>query len=110
MPKTALDPLVVETSERLYGLSALIEMIYRATPEIELRERDELKQLAETEHWEYGDYTVGDQFLDVKFKHWLPKFAAYSIIVLLGSIVETQLLAYARRIGERAKSTFGVGP
>ena len=104
--KIRFDSLVTETSQRLYGLSALIELIYRATPEVELQERDALKQLAEHEKWEYGDYNVEGQFLDVKFKYWLPKFAAYSVIILLSSIVETQLLAYARRVGQRGECAF----
>jgi hypothetical protein len=106
MMKIRFDSLVTETSQRLYGLSSLIELIYRATPEVELQERDALKQLAEHENWEYGDYSVEGQFLDVKFKYWLPKFAAYSVIILLSSIVETQLLAYARREGERREYAF----
>jgi hypothetical protein len=104
--KIRFDPLVTETSQRLYGLSALIELVYRATPDVELQEREALKQLAERENWEEPDYSVENQFLDVKFKYWLPKFAAYSIIVLLSSTVETQLLAYARRVGQRKKAAF----
>jgi len=108
MVKIRFDPLVTETSQRLFGLSALIELVYRATPDVELQEREALKQLAEHENWEHGDYGVESQFLDVKFKYWLPKFAAYSIIVLLSSTVETQLLAYAKRVGQREKSAFNL--
>ncbi len=96
---------MAETSQRLYGLSALVELVYRATPEVELQEREALKQLANQENWDYGDYNVEDQFLDVKFRE-LPKLAAYSIIVSISSIVETQLLAYAKRVGQREKSAF----
>lgn len=106
MVRIRFDPLVTETSQRLYGVSALIELVYRATPDIELQERGALKQLAEHDNWEYGDYTVEDQFLDVKFKYWLPKLAAYSVLILLSSVVETQLLAYARKVGERKGSAF----
>jgi hypothetical protein len=81
-------------------------MIDRATPEMELHERDALKQVAEHENWDFGDYSAEDQFLDVKFGYWIPRLAHYSIVILLSSIVETQLLAYARRVGEREKSPF----
>jgi hypothetical protein len=104
--KIQFDPLVTETSQRLYGLGALIELIYRATPDVELQERDALKQLAEHENWDYGDYSVEAQFMDVKFRYWLPKSAAYSIIILLSSIVETQLFAFARWVGKREGSAF----
>jgi hypothetical protein len=36
------DPLVTETSQRLYGLNALVELVYRAPPEVELQGRDAL--------------------------------------------------------------------
>jgi hypothetical protein len=36
--KIQADPLVDETSQRLYGLNALVELIYRATPDVELQE------------------------------------------------------------------------
>lgn len=106
MVKIGFDPLVTETSQRLYGLSALIELIYEAIPDVELRERDALKQLAEHENWDFGDFSVEDQFLDVKFKYSLPRSAAYSIIILLSSTVETQLLAYARKVGQQKGSSF----
>ncbi|HEV2417772.1 MAG TPA: hypothetical protein VGX94_08215 [Terriglobia bacterium] len=105
MVKIRFDPLVTETSQRLYGLSALIELIYEAIPDVELRERDALKQLAEHENWDFGDFSVENQFLDVKFKYSLPRSAAYSIIILLSSTVETQLLAYARKVGKQKESS-----
>ena len=48
--KIRFDPLVAETSQRLYGLSALVELAYRATPEVEVQEREALKQLAKQEN------------------------------------------------------------
>jgi hypothetical protein len=104
MTTLRFDDLVTETSQRLYGLNALIELIDQATPGFELEERNALEQMAKLEDWEYGDYDVENQFLNIKFD-WLPRMAAYSIFILLSSIVETQLLAFARRIG-RGKSPF----
>jgi hypothetical protein len=98
--------LVTETSQRLYGLSALIEMIGLATPEVEIRERDALKELANEEKWDFSDFSVEDQSLDIKFGYWLPKLAHYSVIILLSSLVETQLLGYAKSVGQRNASVF----
>jgi hypothetical protein len=106
MATIRFDSLVTETSQRLYGLNSLIELIYRATPQFELQEHEALKQLAEQEGWEYSDYNVEEQFLDVKVKYWLPKLTAYSVIILLSSLVETQLFAYARRVGQLAGCGF----
>lgn len=57
-------------------------------------------------NWDFGDYDVERQVLDAKFQHWVPRFAAYSVIILLDSIVETQLFAYAERIGGVQGSAF----
>ena len=105
MVKIRWNPLVTDTAQRLYGLNALIEMIRQATPEVELQERDALKELAEQENWHFNDYSVADQFLDVKFS-WLPKLAHYSVIILLSSLVETQLLGYAISVGQQQKCAF----
>jgi hypothetical protein len=56
MVKIQWNPLVTETAQRLYGLSALIEMIGRAAPEVELQERGALKELAEKGNWDFSDY------------------------------------------------------
>ncbi len=101
-----IDPLVDETAQRLYGLNALIELVYRATPEAELQARDALKLKAKHESWDSGDFQTENQFLDVQFKHWLPTLSAYSIIIMLSSIVEIQLLAFARSLGRHNTSTF----
>lgn len=58
MAKIRIDPLVINTSHRLYGVSALIELLYQAIPEVELQEREGLKQQAEREGWEYGDFIL----------------------------------------------------
>lgn len=106
MTDIRFHPLVIETAERLNGLSTLIDLVYSATPEVELRERDALKQLARQEGWNCGDYEVEGQLLDVKFRLALPKLAASSIVVMFSSIVETQLLAFARYEARKRKSPF----
>jgi hypothetical protein len=106
VPKISFSPLVVETSQRMYGISALVELIYRATPEVEFREREALKELAEREGWDYGDYSVEDQFLDIKFGYWLPRLSAYSVLILLSSIVETQLASFAKNRADLRKARF----
>lgn len=106
MAKIRIDPLAVETFERLFGATAFLESVDKAIPEMEWQEREALRQLAEQENWDFGDYQVEGQVLDAKFRHWVPRFAAYSVIILLDSIVETQLFAYAERIGRVRGSAF----
>jgi hypothetical protein len=106
MAKLVSDKLVDETSQALYGLSALIELMYQSNTEVELRAHDTLRQRAQLGNWEAGDLEVEEGFLDISFKYWLPKLAAYSVLVLLYSIVETQLVAYSRRFGQSKASVF----
>lgn len=106
MAKIHFDHLAIETFQRLYGASAFLEMADKAIPQLEREERERLRRLAEEEGWDFGDYDVERQALDAKFQHWIPRFVAHAVIILLDSIVETQLFAYAERIGRAKGSKF----
>jgi hypothetical protein len=108
MAKIRIDFLVLKTFERLFGVTALLDVVDRAIPEIEWQEREALKRLAEEQQWDSGDYFVESDVLEEKFRYWLPRLAAYSVIILLHSIVETQLLALAERMGRKQGSPFRV--
>lgn len=107
MAKIHINFLVMETFDRLFGATALLEALDKAIPDMEWHEREGLKELAERENWEYEDYDVERQALDARF-HWVPRLAAYSIISVLQSIVETQLLACAQRVGSVRSSAVRV--
>src|SRR5579864_6102983 len=70
-------------------------------PMVEEKEHHYLEQLAAQEDWEHGDYFVGRDLLNAKFHTWVPTFAAYSVIILLHSIVEAQLDALAEYLGRK---------
>ena len=106
MAKIRVDRLVTETSQRLYGLSALIDLIDEAHPKVWEQGQKALKEWAENKHWDYEDYNLEAQFLEANFAHWLPREEAYSVLVLLSSIVETQMLGYAGRIAARKGQAF----
>jgi hypothetical protein len=106
MVKMGQNRLVVETSQRLYGLSALIDLIDDAHPKVWEQRKEALKEWAESEGWDYGDYSVEAQFLEANFTHWLPKEEAYSVLVLLCSIVETQILGYAQTVAVQKGAAF----
>jgi hypothetical protein len=48
--------------------------------------------------WDPGEHDAELEAVREKFGHWLPIVSAYSALVLLHSLVETQLLAYAKRL------------
>ena len=60
-----------------------------------------MEQRAAQEDWESGEYSVERDILNAKFCTWIPIFSAYSAVILLHSIVETQLRAFAEHMGEK---------
>lgn len=88
-----------QTEAWVYGMKAFLDRIGPAVSETAaLEAADELKKRAESEGWEADEYFGADDVLREQFEHWLPKISAYSVIILLHSLVETQLDAYARRL------------
>jgi hypothetical protein len=102
------DFFVIETLGRLDGAANFLEVVDKAISELEWKERQSLKQSAEEEKWDDADYEVERQVLDWKFGEYVRRLAAYSGIILLHSIVETQLMAYAERVGRQRGETFRV--
>ena len=104
--RITIDFLVMETFQRLFGVLSLCNLLDKTIPEAELEETTALREMAEGEGWDYGEYQAEVQGVEARFRHWLPRLSAYSIIILLHSILETQLLAYAERVGRTKKSAF----
>lgn len=106
MTRLRFHSLPGDTFARLAGVQALIEHTTDSLPEMERQAQETLKALAEGEDWDFGDYSVEKQVLDSNYGHWVPKYAGYSALVLLCSIVETQLLACAERVAKDRNSAF----
>jgi hypothetical protein len=102
------NPLVIETFARLHGVLAFWETMNDGIPTVEAKEHHYLEQLASAEGWEAGEYFVEKDVLNDKFHIWIPTFAAYSVIILLHSIAETQLDAFAEHMGKRRGSNLRV--
>jgi hypothetical protein len=77
-------------------------------PTVEEKEHRFLEQLAAEGDWEYGEYAAERAVLNDKFHTWIPTFAAYSAAVLIHSIVETQLEAFATHMGKKRGSKLRV--
>ncbi len=108
MAKFGVDLFVLEAFSGLFGVRAFLEFTDEAIPRMEWQEREALRQLAEGQGWDFGDYAVECDILDEKFRRWIPRLAAYSTIILLHSVVETQLARYADRVGKSRGSAFQV--
>ena len=83
--------LVHETFGRLRGLRALLGSLHTGLLEAAWHEEEELQRRAETGDLEYSDLQVETQLKDERFQFWVPRFAGYSAITLVHSLVETQL-------------------
>jgi hypothetical protein len=101
-----LVPLVAETYGRIAGIRALLGLLDNAIPRSEWHENEMLKRRAEEGDWEFGDFSVERDILDERFQFWLPRFAAYSIITLLYTVVETQLDSCARAAHRKTAAAF----
>jgi len=77
-------------------------------PTVEEKEHRYLERLAAEGSWDYGEYAVQRDVLNDKFHTWIPTFAAYSVAILLHSIVETQLDAFADHMGQKQGSTLRI--
>jgi hypothetical protein len=108
MPTYRINPLALDTFGRLAGVRAYLDLVDTAMPQIEFQERERLKEFAEDHGWEAGDYFTEDQVLDERFRHWVPRFSAYSAIILLYSVLEVQLTACAVEIGRKHSVPFHV--
>jgi hypothetical protein len=95
---------VIDTFARLHGAKAFIETMSAGIPMLEEKERLYLERRATDRQWEYEDYAVERDILGRNFETWIPTFAAYSGTVLLYSIVETQLSAFAEYVGKKRGS------
>jgi hypothetical protein len=101
------DLLQIKSAERLAAVMALLRLLEEAVPEYEERERRALRELAEEQDFDFGEYHIEQQILDNRFTFWLPRFAACSVVTLLHSVLEVQLHGCARRAQKRLKSPFG---
>jgi hypothetical protein len=101
MHKIYFEPLVIGTFQRLFGVTAFLEAIDKAIPMLEANENQYLERLSAQEEWKYDDYAIEKIELDAKFRTWVPTLATYSVVNLLHSVIETQLLGFAERLGQK---------
>lgn len=102
--KLQFNLFVIDTFARLQGVEILLRALVRDMPTLRARALEELKNKAEEEHWEYGDFVAEESVLAVHFDTWVETFAAYSIVVMLHSIVETRLAGFADHVGRSRRS------
>lgn len=104
--KLEIHPLTINTFGRLDGITSFLEVLDRTLPEAEWADKKALEKKAADENWEYPDFDTERQILEAKFKFWLPRFTAYSVLTLLYTVLETQLVASAKKACSQKQSSF----
>ena len=105
--KIKFDLLEIRSAERLAAVRALLGLLEKAVPQHEQLERKALQELAAAQHFDFGEYDIERQILDDRFGFWLPRFAAYSVVTILYSVLEVQLHGLATRGQQHLMSPFG---
>ena len=108
MTLVRIDFLEIQTHSRLGAVRSLLDTFEQALAELKKREHEALKQQSKNEGWEYDYYDGARRALEDTFEYWLPRFAAYSVIILLHAVLENQLRACAVRVWERSGSPFNL--
>ena len=95
---------MIDTRARLHGATDFVKTMRDGIPKLEEQEQLYLRKLAEEGGWEYEDFVIERDILGHSFQNSIPEFAAFSSIILLDSIVETQLDAFGTLIGKSRDS------
>lgn len=90
---------VMDTFARLQGVETFLQALREGMPTLKESALRNLEQRATEGQWDYGDFATEESIIAGHFETWVPAFAAYSIIILLYSIIETQLSAFADHVG-----------
>jgi len=93
-----IDFMAWETEVWIEGTREFLDVLSAAITDAEPREKAALERFARANDLEPEDYHSELEDLEHKFRHWLPRLSAYSVVILLHSVIETQLLAYAGRL------------
>lgn len=106
--KLQFNSLVTDTFARLQAVSILIGAFDAELPDTESGILRRLKARAEVEGWQFEEFAVERGIISNSYEVWIPLYAAYSVVILLYSIIESQLTAFADYLGTSEKSNIRV--
>ena len=105
---TIIDLSVSDALQRLRGIRKLIEHLDESIPDKHFRDHQALDELATQERWDYAQFQAENQVLDADYLDSIPRYATYSVILILWSFIETQLVTCAERVGHEKATLFRV--
>ena len=91
------DEIEIKTNDRLDGVRSLLSVLGDAISEYESRNRAELWRLEQTPEVDIVEYSERRDILEHEAGFRLPRFAAYSVVTLLHTILEVHLRECAIR-------------
>jgi len=103
-----IDFLAWETKAWVEGVRDFLQMLSAAIDDASVKEKVALEGFARASDMDPAEYLSELQTLDHKFQRWLPRVSSYSAVILLHSLVETQLLEYAARLRRHHELRIGV--
>jgi hypothetical protein len=96
-----IDFFVLETFARLNSLGSFLSILISAIPAAEHQSLSDLAKRAQEGDWPYETYSEEKYLLEEDFKWLMPKLTSYSVISMLYTVVETQLLGFCLELKGR---------
>ena len=86
-----LDLIEIKTNDRLSGVRALLSVLEDGISEYERRKQAELREVDQSTREGLAEYSVSRDILEYEAEYRLPRFAAYTVVTLLHTILEVHL-------------------
>ena len=109
MAKLHWERVTLDTLGWLWGARSYLEEVVTILPHIEDQHRKALFQVAKESLLPESDQRAYLDDVDSKFRYWIPRLFGYSVIILVHTVVETQLLATANRLCKLHEYQVGPG-
>lgn len=85
------DLIEIKTDDRLSGVKALLSVLEDAISEYERRKQAGLRKIDRSTRSGLAEYSVSREILEYEAEYRLPRFAAYTVVTLLHTILEVHL-------------------
>jgi hypothetical protein len=102
------DPVILDTLSWVSSIRAYLEEIETTMPEAKHRAINRLSEVAKHQGWNKETLALETEILESKFDSDFPKLLRYSIVMLLHTVLETQLIRLANHLREKNKFSLQV--
>ncbi|MDP2606428.1 MAG: hypothetical protein Q8S00_28130 [Deltaproteobacteria bacterium] len=103
-----VDPFIIDTLVWLESVRTYLKEMETAIPQARLRAGQKMSEAAKHQNWSEDALQLETDIIESRFDTDLPKLLRYSVVVLLHTIVETQLFRLANHLREKNKFSLKV--